>query len=819
MADATISALSAAVNVVGTDLLPIVNSNETKKATVAQVTSAVAQAISIVSVAQAATSANLTSARDALSNAVSALSDAHTSLVNRVSANSGVGGGGSVTSNELSIAVAAESAGRVSADNALSNAISVISVNYASLVNRVSANSAQMVSADNAISNAVSIVSAAVLVISNKLSGASIHSWSSPASAVTSVRGLQSALNMISNTFSAAFQNGSAVSADLTSVKAIVSNLTSAHNALSNTVSSNSADVTSVKAVLSNLTSAHNALSNTVSGLGGGGASVTSAEYLSLVNRVSANSGTGGTGSVTSNELSAAVAAESAGRVSADNALSNLISGLSVNLASVDARASIISAAHTSLVDRVSANSTQMTSADNAISNAVSIVSVAAANAISGVNAVSQRLSALVLDSILNVSAPSPTSTQVLKYNSAAAQWVASADATGGAGGSVTSQELSVLVAAESAGRVSADNALSNLISALSAIVSSNSAQMTSANNAISNAVSIVSQAVSALSNQNSVDHASIRNLISVVSNAVSIVSAQVVTNSAQMTSANNAISNAVSIVSVAAANAISGVNAVSQRLSALVLDSIANVSTGTPGDAQVLTWNSAAAQWVASTITAGVVSVTSTEVSAVSAAAASAAATLSSRVDSVWSVISNALSAGDVKSNKISVLSNKVSLRAPWLDAEIRILSNLKSNNTSTLSDISGLVLTVAAGETWEVEGMIFTSTSAIGAGLKLGTSVAPLSTPRFIWMNAGIGTQSALARPGGGLLQVSGNSANFSIASTAANTPFVNEFRAIFNVASAGTFRMMYSPIASATASPMHVLPGSYFKAFRLK
>ena len=204
-----------------------------------------------------------------------------------------------------------------------------------------------------------------------------------------------------------------------------------------------------------------------------------------------------------------------------------------------------------------------------------------------------------------------------------------------------------------------------------------------------------------------------------------------------------------------------------------------------------------------------------------------------SAEYTSLLAVISNALSARDVASDAISivsaahasllsnhiVLSNKVSARAPWSQAVYRVVSDTQSNATSTLADISGLVLTVAADETWQINGMIFTSTSAITAGLKIGTSVPPLSTPRYIWHVGGIGTQSAANRGGGGLLQVSGSSANYSVASTAAGTPFVNKFDAIFNVASAGTFRMQFAPVASATASPMHILPGSFMRAFRIK
>jgi len=128
----------------------------------------------------------------------------------------------------------------------------------------------------------------------------------------------------------------------------------------------------------------------------------------------------------------------------------------------------------------------------------------------------------------------------------------------------------------------------------------------------LTSAINAVSNAVSVLSNQNSVDHASIRNLISIVSaelvsvrsnlqsninavsnnlsvqqGSVSNLSSAILANSAQMTSADNAISNAVSIVSqavsvVSAAQAVTSaeLTSVKNRVSDLFsIVSAANIS------------------------------------------------------------------------------------------------------------------------------------------------------------------------------------------------------------------------------------------------
>jgi len=96
---------------------------------------------------------NVLSAHNALSTAVSALSASHTSLVNRVSANSATGGAGSVTSTELSNVL--------SAHNALSNVVSGLGGGGASVTSNelsiaAAAVSAQAASALNVVSNTVS---------------------------------------------------------------------------------------------------------------------------------------------------------------------------------------------------------------------------------------------------------------------------------------------------------------------------------------------------------------------------------------------------------------------------------------------------------------------------------------------------------------------------------------------------------------------------------------------------------------------------------------------------------------------------------------
>jgi hypothetical protein len=196
--------------------------------------------------------------------------------------------------------------------------------------------------------------------------------------------------------------------------------------------------------------------------------------------------------------------------------------------------------------------------------------------------------------------------------------------------------------------------------------------------------------------------------------------------------------------------------------------------------------------------------------------------------VSNYASVASNAASvatvAANTASNAASVAVQAASVASAAAAAvsppQIRIVSNTQSVAGSALVDISGLVLTVAADQTWEIAGMLAFSTSATTVGLRLGYSVPPLSTPRFGYMNRASGGQSAGFAGGAGLLQVSGQSVFMSITGAGpAGGVYVVDFLHVMNVASAGTVRLMYAGIASTTASPIHLMPGSYLKAIRLK
>ena len=528
------------------------------------------------------------------------------------------------------------------------------------------------------------------------------------------------------------------------------------------------------------------ALSNALSVL----SQTNSVDHAGLSNRITSVAGLAG-GSVTSAELVQGLSLVSVAARSAVDTVSNAVSALSV--------------AHQSLVDRVSANSGtggggSVTSAELvqglslvsvAAQSAVNTVSAAAADALSVANAASQK------GSVLSVNLAS-VDARVTSVGNAV---------------SVVSQALSALSQANSAAHVSIDGRVTS----------------------VANAVSVLSQALSALSNANSAAHVSIDGRVTSVANAVSVVS------------------QALSVLSVAHQSLVDRVSANSgtggagsvtsaELVQGLSLVSVAAASADTTLSTRI---DSVVNRVSANSGTGGAGSVTSAELvqglSLVSVAAASADATLSVRIDSAFGAASNyasvasaaavaAQSAANTASNYASVTSNYASVVSNYASAvsatallmqvpQVRKVANVQSTAGSALVDISALVLTVAAGENWEINGMIYLSTSATTVGLRMGWSVPPLSTPRMGFMTRYSVGQSAGIAGGGGLLQVSGQSINMSITGTpGAGTPYMVKVEAQMNVASAGTIRLMYAGILSTAASPIHIMPGSYLKAIKI-
>jgi hypothetical protein len=308
----------------------------------------------------------------------------------------------------------------------------------------------------------------------------------------------------------------------------------------------------------------------------------------------------------------------------------------------------------------------------------------------------------------------------------------------------------------------------------------------------------VVSNALSALSQANSVDHAALSNRI---------------TSVAGLAGGGSVTSNE---LSAAIAGQSSRTDSVYNAVSALIDRVSANSGTG-GGGSVTSTELSAAVQGLSLRVDSAVAAnANNASVASNAASVALAAQHVASNYASVASVYAN------TASNYASVASNAASVAvaaaAGILAPQVRIVSNTQSTTGSALVDISGLVLTVAADQTWEINGMLLVSASAATVGFKGGCSVPVLSLPRYLEFLRVSQGQSAGAMGGGGLLQVSGASQQLSLAALGGVLVGIT-YQGVFNVASAGTFRMMYAGIASTAASPVHIMPGSYLKAIRLK
>lgn len=393
-ADNAISNAVSIVSVAAANALSVANaaSNAVSVETVNRISAdnALSNAVSIVSVAAAnatqiaqAVSADLTSVKNTVSVLSQAVSVASVNAANALS-----------VANAASNAVSVETVNRISADNVISNAVSIVSVaaaNATSIANAASA-AAAAVSADlTSVKNVVSVISQQVSVLSARVA-------SNSAQMVSADNAISNAVSVVSVAAANATSIAQAVSADLTSVKNTVSVLSQAVSVLSvntaNALSIANAASNAVSVEIANRISAVNVVSNAVSIVS---VAAASKNPIITVQEEGSNIASSPTtinfrGPGVSAKLSAGVVIVSVATGGGGGSVT------SANFASLQSVVSALSVKEAALSNKVSANSAQMVSADNAISNAVSIVSVAAANATSIANAVSAAHASLVSD-------------------------------------------------------------------------------------------------------------------------------------------------------------------------------------------------------------------------------------------------------------------------------------------------------------------------------------------------------------------------------------------------------------------------------------
>ena len=538
--------------------------------------SVLSQQVSVLSQAHSALSQSLSSQAAALSvridtqsqgvsvlsQQVSVISQALSALINRVSGNSATGGGGSVTSTELSAAVAVETSNRISADNALSQAISIISQQVSALSQVVSAMSDRVSGISAILSTLRGGTTGQVL----KKSTASDFNWTWAAD----VTGGAGSVDVTSQHFSVISQQVSVLSQALSSQAAAlsvridtqsqgisvisqqVSALSQAHSALSQAHSVLSQAVSALSAIATPVVTIQNVDGSAVSA----GAPVYAFTSANTFKR--ANASAIATKAVLGLVIDANIAVSATGRVQTRglvtlttgqwDSITGQVGGLTIgSLYYLDVTAGLLTttAPTTGAVRAVGValSTTQMElrigQADD-VTSALSTLSTAASNALSVANAASNAASVV---------------SQALSSQAAA---LSVRIDTQSQGISVLSQQISVISQQVSV-LSQAHSALSQVVSALSQSLSSQAAALSVRIDTQSQGISVLSQQVSALSQAHSA-----------LSQAVSVISVQV----ASALSIANAASNAASVVSqalsVEIANRVSAVNVVSQGVSVL---------------------------------------------------------------------------------------------------------------------------------------------------------------------------------------------------------------------------------------------------------
>lgn len=567
-----------------------------------------------------------------------------------------------IVSNSLSV----ETVSRISADdnlssriNTLSNALSTLVLNSVADVSTNGVTDGQVLMFNSAANQwiASTIAAVATSVTSNEVSVAVAAETSNRISADTT---LGTRIDTVSNNLS---QNSvilsnltSAVVANSAQMSVIASALSQQISALSVVVSNEISARNALSVVVSNEISARQALSVIVSNVQSA-ITTNSADVTSLKNRVSANS------ALTSN-LQSAIVANSAQMSVIASALSQQISALSVIVSNEISARNALSIIVSNAQSAITTNSADVTSLKNRVGGISADVTSFKAS----------------LNNFTDVSVDGVTDGKILMYNSAAGQWVASAVAAGT--GSVTSQKMSVAIAVETSNRISGENALSVRIDTVSNNLSANSVILSN-----------LASAVVANSAQMSVIASALSQQISALSVVVSNQGSAIVANSADVTSLKNVVSNLsvqLSLQISAASTAISNIRSAVQANSAdftsfkVSLNNFGDVSIASPADQQVLVYNSAAGQWVNSTV-GGSGSVTSQEVSVAIAVE-----------------VSNRISADNALSNLISVLSATLSTVASALSQQISALSVVVSNANSAIvansADVTSLKNRVSA-------------------------------------------------------------------------------------------------------------------------
>lgn len=815
MATVKISALTAAGALAGTEIVPIVQANSTVRTT--------AQAIANLAAGTSVTSAEVQTA-SAAATSVDTRVNALSQVVSIIS---------NVLSNELSVRAASvqtASAAATSVDGRVNSVNAFVSGISARSVGNVSTHGLQ------------SVIDALSGVISNEISarGASIQTLSA---AVTSV---DTRVNTVSNLVSVLSDRVTSISAQIVSVDTHAGTASAAATSVDGRVNSVNTFVSGISARSVGNVSTHgfqsviDALSSRISAVTGN--SVTSAEVQTASAAATSADAHAATASLaaTSADGHAATASLAAtsvdGRVNSVNTFISGISARSVGGISTHGFQSVIDAL-SSRISAVTGNS--VTSAEVQTASAAATSADAHANAASAaatsvdarVNAISQQVSVLSQQasalsatgtwlSLRNDDASAVSAGAPVYVGASAANTFLRADADGT---SALRQVIGLVadanIAAAGTGRVQTRgkltlttaewDSITGQVGGLTAgskyyldvtagkltttapatgvwrpvgialsttelfIQLSQVDDATSILNALSNNISIASAAATSADGHAAAASAaatSVDTRVNTVSNLVSVLSDRVTSVSAQIVSVDGRI------------------NSVNTTMSGLSVRSVGNISTH--GLQSVL-------DALSNRISAGggVGSVTSAEVQTASAAATSA--------DAHAAAASLAATSVDAR---VNTLSNLVSVLSGEQDRGM--ISVAQSVSATTLTNLSGLSVSVSAGGIYNLDAMLLIDRVSTDQPVRLGMTFSAMTNIRG-WIGLG---QSAVR-------MFSGDSASGSVLMStisAGGTSVVAVFGGLLEASASGVIQLQ---AATSAATAVHTYKrGSYIRVYKV-
>ena len=672
--------------------------------------------------------------------------------------------GGQEIINTTSTVISVTSAKLSAVEAHLQSAINVVSAHVDSVSNNLSNETSARIAADDGLSLRIN---SAESVIAQQLSAVSAH--------------IDSVSNNLSNETSARIAVDSALADAISVVSAQVASLSVTVSALSTRVDSvsNAVSIVSVAAASKNqkisianqgsvfvtdpslINFFGNAVSSFVSGsatkinisVTPGAASVTSAEYTSLVERVSANSAqmtsADNAASVRMDGLSNNISAKNfiiniknqgTGFVSNTkfidffgNAVSSYLSGVitKINISATGGgSASPTSQQFSALSARVESNSALMAFADAALSNSIS------------------SLRGNIFLNLQNVDASAVSAgTPVYAFTSANTFKQATASAGATVERQVIGITLDTAIAISATGTVQTEGIVSIPKAAWAQrgggltglqigslyYLASTLGNITKTPPAPSDFVRPIGVALTSAAMLLHLAHYDdLGNAVSVISQQVSVLSARVASNSAQMTSADNAIS-------AAQAGTSGAVTLVNQAVSLLSVN-VATISLNVSAMSTRLDAVSQAHSALSVRVESNSAQMTSAD-NAISAAqaATSAAVTSVNQVVSALSVNVATISLNvSAMSTRVDVISQQVSVISAGLGApQLKVVGTEQSVSGTALVKISGLSVALAANGIYQIDGYLMHAMSAASTfGFAVSNATATFQNATLRWL-----------------------------------------------------------------------------------